>query len=1442
MQELASERQIIAAALRDLHIDSWRFEADAGARPASIASTYKEEVAVADLYIGVFCKDYGPRTIEEYEHARDLGKDRLVYAKRISAGGSRDPRLATFLDQLDEVDRGVTIRYFGSADELADVVKSDVAAWQSDTIRRAVSQAAAPFQAAPLSAKYVARPDLARRMENELLAVDEHGHLRVTRAVIHGQGGLGKSTLARAFAWSNAVRQQFRDGILWASLSGDQDSRTILSGWGRTLRDPRITAVGYADLPTAVMQLRTLLRDKACLLIVDDVWSADAIKETFLIGGPRCLLLLTSRVRAVADHVQADVVDLPEMSETEALDLFARWTGAIEEHEVSTALVLMNEVGRLPLALELMGAQVRRFGSWNEFNQRWTLFRLEALQRGRGAYGKEDSVLDSIELSVRALSEEDCRRYLRLVAIPKKARIAASTGAALWGCSEEEAHDLLLHFSDQALVTRVVAGGRAMFVLHDVLWEFLRIPVTTDSLAADHRQLVRGYRQSERWERVPDDGYLYDHLAHHLAAAGLHDELKALFADEGWMKARVVQRDSTYDGYLADVAVARRALSSEDVQSLPLAQLVRLALIPATLAVVATTYPAALIASLVDADLWTPEKALNVISLMSDADEEGPADSINERLAAINAVLRSERLSAEQRRAFQEEALRILDSVAPHPTSGAAGSCEGYTAVVGELLFRLDRAAILTTSGLMFPARQLTTAEIVASLAPLLPESEIGRALEAAVSVALSEWPEPLRSAVHHAIFRDGDDDPDAIGDEVVKAVLACNDEKIRELALIAAHDRVGTRTRSEAAAYLRAGQVVNERSARYLALLLLLDSDIDADERAAAEQQAMQAIWATQPENRGDACLTILLGSSDAMKQEIAAIAETLPQSFGSIAALAGIAMAMTGDLRERVTRKALDMLFAYTEDGDNAFFLLQVLPLLMPSLSVAQQAVMLERILSQPIASNIAHGLARAASALAEQFLNDALRAVRAVRDKSARATALTAFLSRVHGDHRRALAEEALDAAMGAEPRRRSGSLLWRLAGEFPERSATILQEALRAMSTADDAGYVTVALSRLVPFLAGAHQERIAEIALRETLRFKGGIGYSFALSNEYKFWDQAAVLAELAPYLTRAQHERALAAVAEIEEDRYRLDALAALAPQMTEASQAGLLDAVRAVKLDWARGDALALVAPFLPDAHLTDAWTIASEINDPVTSRRLRARVAVATRLVAVRRKFPIDDFLREVRSGGVWWWSDELLPFLRKLSDDVRQPFAEAFMEDILATPSPSATLLGGCAEWVSAERLDRAMEQVVSMESPYHRFRAAAAIIPHLSAANQARWIDTLTAPLAGSDEETRTIAAQYLAAWMPSDHARGSFTEVDNTALKRHVVLFRAGIQDPQTCDTLRRLLARWIDGQTRESLLSLCGDTAIWRPPVMFPEELAETADAVVQLSLEWSWM
>src|SRR5690606_8067424 len=135
-------------------------------------------------------------------------------------------------------------------------------------------------------------------------------------------------------------------GVLWVSLGQQPDLCQRLSDWGRALRDGQVGMVGYPDVHTAAAQLRALLLERACLLVVDDCWSAVHAKA-FDVGGPHCLMIVTTRQGAIASSLGAQRIAVPAMSEADALEILRKRAGDIAAQDLAHARGLAAEVGWL---------------------------------------------------------------------------------------------------------------------------------------------------------------------------------------------------------------------------------------------------------------------------------------------------------------------------------------------------------------------------------------------------------------------------------------------------------------------------------------------------------------------------------------------------------------------------------------------------------------------------------------------------------------------------------------------------------------------------------------------------------------------------------------------------------------------------------------------------------------------------------------------------------------------------------------------------------------------------------------------------------------------------------------------------------------------------------------------------------------------------------------
>jgi hypothetical protein len=689
MLELKDERQAIKSALRDLKVDAWVYEDDAGARDQTTRTTYLEELDAADLYIGVFWKRFGAYTIDEYRHAVSTQKPTLLFVKK---AGERDAPLQAFLGEVGDVEQGRATRWFDTAEELREFIKDDVARWQASLVRRYTESAfTGPFQVEPLSDQYVERPEVLRAARTLWLPDAPQSPPVVTRAAFHGLGGSGKSVMARAFAHDEAVRRAFPDGVLWVTLERDEgqpiDFPRLQSAWGRALRDPAMPSVGYPDRTSGSAQLRSLLQSKACLLIVDDVWDAEHVRP-FLVGGPRCLLLITTRKREVVDAVGATAIELSSMTADEAFALIEQWCGPVAGEDRKLASELAAEVGFLPLALGLMAAQARALG-WTEYRDRWRAQRLGALRRGRRGTGRDHNVLDSLELSVSGLGE-DAELYAQLAVFGANTAFPPSAAAALWDLHLRDAEDLLLDLAGQALLTRTSEQGTARYSLHSLLHEYVfnRVgPAMPDM----HARLIDGYRKRgpAGWHQVPDDGYFAGRLTYHLAAAGRLEDVQALI-DKPWMDAQFA-RAMSHGPFLADLRTALQTARREP-PNLPAA--VRVTVISIVLTALAGDDPDSMLTALVEAG----EEQL----ALSRAAAQPQSYQRVAGYIAIAEALRTRGQHAEARQAAQQALLAAESMAASEPQ--AAGRLAKAAACLARCgAFAQDSLASATSAARALP-------------------------------------------------------------------------------------------------------------------------------------------------------------------------------------------------------------------------------------------------------------------------------------------------------------------------------------------------------------------------------------------------------------------------------------------------------------------------------------------------------------------------------------------------------------------------------------------------------------------------------------------------------------------------------------------------------------------------------------------------------------------
>ena len=118
---------------------------------------------------------------------------------------------------------------------------------------------------------------------------------------LRGMGGIGKSVLAARLAEEEDIKEEFPHGIFWVVV-------------GQTPNIESLKANLAAQLGQPGSSFRQALADKACLLILDDLWDADhamAFREL----GPKGRILLTTRDASLISVLDAAEYSLDRLSD-----------------------------------------------------------------------------------------------------------------------------------------------------------------------------------------------------------------------------------------------------------------------------------------------------------------------------------------------------------------------------------------------------------------------------------------------------------------------------------------------------------------------------------------------------------------------------------------------------------------------------------------------------------------------------------------------------------------------------------------------------------------------------------------------------------------------------------------------------------------------------------------------------------------------------------------------------------------------------------------------------------------------------------------------------------------------------------------------------------------------------------------------------------------------
>ncbi|MCP4107646.1 MAG: hypothetical protein GY749_19230 [Desulfobacteraceae bacterium] len=452
-------------------------------------------------------------------------------------------------------------------------------------------------------------------------------------SVISGMGGIGKSTLAAELASSHRdLQERFADGILWATLGQQPDIFSLLSGWLQTLGDNSPPTM----LDDAPSRLQSLLRDKSVLMVLDDVWEAEHV-EHFQVGGTKGHMLITTREVKIAYSIGAELFELNVMTNEEALSLISKQIGgkSLQGVERDLASELAEEVGYLPLALELLAVQHRDGVSWTELLKglQTEIVRLESLDypeikdTADKEFLKRQSLEASFNLSLQQLPEDIYQRFVWLGILAEDAAITPAAVATLWETDSDSAQNTIRFLRRKSLL---LAGefqnGMQTYRIHDLLHDLAKYLIQASdkpdqsnelhglglTMEEAHTMLLKRYQSSTQenpWHTLKDDGYIHNNLVWHFQQAGKKDQIHALLKEtedgkNAWYMN--LEKLGHFDGFIADVHFAWK-LAEENMD---IGLQCRYALTITSLNSLAGNFHPVLLDALVEKDELTPIQGL----------------------------------------------------------------------------------------------------------------------------------------------------------------------------------------------------------------------------------------------------------------------------------------------------------------------------------------------------------------------------------------------------------------------------------------------------------------------------------------------------------------------------------------------------------------------------------------------------------------------------------------------------------------------------------------------------------------------------------------------------------------------------------------------------------------------------------------------------------------
>jgi hypothetical protein len=268
------------------------------------------------------------------------------------------------------------------------------------------------------------------------------------------------------------------------------------------------------------------------LLVLDDAWQAEHVYLFQPQHAKFFRLLFTTRSAEAIAAIGAREQVLGTLPEDQARRLLASFSSRREEELPGAAVGILRECRGLALALAIIGAVLRtksddRCADLLESLIRSNLEELH-LKLPNYEYASFGAAM-AMEASILDLPVETQRQYQDLAVFPDNTAIPEGALEVMWGVESKQVRRITAQLADRSLAT---LDTETRLSLHDLQLDYLR--ERAGDLILLHNRLIEQYRMwnPNGWQTASEDGYLVQHLVHHLGLAGMKSEIRKLLSQQ----------------------------------------------------------------------------------------------------------------------------------------------------------------------------------------------------------------------------------------------------------------------------------------------------------------------------------------------------------------------------------------------------------------------------------------------------------------------------------------------------------------------------------------------------------------------------------------------------------------------------------------------------------------------------------------------------------------------------------------------------------------------------------------------------------------------------------------------------------------------------------------------------------------------------------------------